>query len=187
MSKLCFIGIGNPGAKYDETKHNIGKDWLNKICHELNLEFVLKEKLEAKIATSSNNDFILAIPTNFVNNTGKTIQKIMRYSNISCENLVVFHDDLDLNPGEVKIKLGGGHGGHNGLKDIFEKTGSKKFYRIRIGIGHPGDKSDVTNWVLSKSKPKDKTLIEEGFYDLSKVFNLMCEKKFSEAQLQLHT
>ena len=61
MSKLCFIGIGNPGAKYDETKHNIGKDWLNKICHELNLEFVLKEKLEAKIATSSNNDFILAL------------------------------------------------------------------------------------------------------------------------------
>ena len=187
MSKLCFIGIGNPGAKYHETKHNIGKDWLNKICHELNLEFVLKEKLEAKIATSSNNDFILAIPTNFVNNTGKTIQKIMRYSNISCENLVVFHDDLDLNPGEVKIKLGGGHGGHNGLKDIFEKTGSKKFYRISIGIGHPGDKSDVTNWVLSKSKPKDKTLIEEGFYDLSKVFNLICEKKFAEAQLQLHT
>ena len=127
MSKLCFIGIGNPGAKYNETKHNIGKDWLNRICNELNLEFALKEKLEAKIAISSHDNFLLAIPTNFVNNTGKTIQKIMRYSNISCEDLVILHDDLDLNPGEVKIKLGGGHGGHNGLKDIFEKTGSKKF------------------------------------------------------------
>ena len=74
MSKLCFIGIGNPGAKYNETKHNIGKDWLNRICNELNLEFVLKEKLEAKIAISSHDNFLLAIPTNFVNNTGKTIQ-----------------------------------------------------------------------------------------------------------------
>ena len=187
MSKLCFIGIGNPGAKYNETKHNIGKDWLNRICHELNLEFVLKEKLEAKIAISSHDNFLLAIPTNFVNNTGKTIQKIMRYSNISCEDLVILHDDLDLNPGEVKIKLGGGHGGHKGLKDILENTGSKKFYRIRIGIGHPGDKCDVSNWVLSKSKPKDKILIEESFYELSKVFKLICERKFSEAQLQLHT
>ncbi len=162
MSKLCFIGIGNPGAKYDETKHNIGKDWLNKICHELNLEFVLKEKLEAKIATSSNNDFILAIPTNYVNNTGKTLQKIIRYSDISSDNLVVLHDDLDLNPGEVKIKLGGGHGGHNGLKDIFEKIGSKDFYRIRIGIGHPGNKNLVSNFVLKPPLKKENELIEDS-------------------------
>ena len=187
MSKLCFVGIGNPGAKYNETKHNVGKDWLARISLDHSLEFILKDKLEAKITTSHENKILWVMPTNYVNNTGKTLQKIIRYSDISSDNLVVLHDDLDLNPGEVKIKLGGGHGGHNGLKDIFEKIGSKDFYRIRIGSGHTGDKGDVSNWVLSKFKPKDKDLIENSFFDLNRVFDLICERKFSEAQLKLHS
>ena len=187
MHKLCFIGLGNPGSKYDNTRHNIGKDWLVKLSESYCGNFVKKSKLEAEITQSRSDEILWIIPDNYVNNSGKTISKVIKNTNLPKNKMIILHDDLDLNPGEVKIKLGGGHGGHNGLKDIFEKTGSKKFYRIRIGIGHPGDKSDVTNWVLSKSKPKDKTLIEEGFHDLSKVFNLMCEKKFSEAQLQLHT
>ena len=103
------------------------------------------------------------------------------------KDIVVFHDDLDLNPGETKIKLGGGHGGHNGLKDIFSKVGTKDFYRIRIGIGHPGNKDDVTKWVLNKFKPKDKTLIEDSYIDFANVFDLICDGKFSEAQLKLHS
>ena len=114
MSKLWFIGIGNPGAKYDETKHNIGKDWLLKLAASFNTEFILKEKLHAKVATSHNNKIHWIIPLTYVNNSGSTVQKIMRYSNIVPKDIVVFHDDLDLNPGETKIKLGGGHGGHNG-------------------------------------------------------------------------
>jgi PTH1 family peptidyl-tRNA hydrolase len=187
VSKLCFIGIGNPGAKYDETKHNIGKDWLIKLSTAFNIDFVLKEKLGAKIATSHNDKVQWIIPENYVNNSGSTIKKIIRYLNLSPENIVIFHDDLDLNPGEIKIKHGGGHGGHNGLKDIFNKIGMQDFYRIRIGIGHPGNKNDVTNWVLSKFKPQDKELIEESFIDFSNVFGLICDGKFSEAQLKLHS
>ena len=187
MSKLCFIGIGNPGAKYDETKHNIGKDWLLKLAASFNTEFILKEKLHAKVATSHNNKIHWIIPLTYVNNSGSTVQKIMRYSNMVPKDIVVFHDDLDLNPGETKIKLGGGHGGHNGLKDIFSKVGTKDFYRIRIGIGHPGNKDDVTKWVLNKFKPKDKTLIEDSYIDFANVFDLICDGKFSEAQLKLHS
>ena len=187
MSKLCFLGIGNPGTRYEGTRHNIGKDWLIKLSRDFGCEFISKDKLEANTSFSHNDTIQWIIPNNFVNNSGQTVQKVMRYSNLSNEDLVVFYDDLDLNPGEVKIKLGGGHGGHNGLKDIFEKIGTRNFYRVRIGIGHPGDKNKVTDWVLGKSNPKDTSLIEESFFDFCKVFNLLCERKFSEAQLQLHS
>ena len=187
MSKLCFVGIGNPGLKYNDTKHNVGKDWLIKLSNYYNVDFLYKEKVDAKLASSHNDEVKWVIPSNYVNNTGETVKKILRYSNLTNENIVVLHDDLDLNPGEIKIKLGGGHGGHNGLRDIFKKIGTKDFYRIRIGIGHPGNKDDVTDWVLTKFKSNDKKVLDDSFINLINVFDLICENKFNEAQLKLHS
>ena len=187
MSKLCFVGIGNPGLKYNDTKHNVGKDWLIKLSNYYNVDFLYKDKVDAKIASSHNDEVKWVIPSNYVNNTGETVKKILRYSNLTNENIVVLHDDLDLNPGEIKIKSGGGHGGHNGLNDIFKKIGTKDFFRVRIGIGHPGKENDVTGWVLGKPSQEDKNLIEKSYERLESVFDLLCNKEFSEAQLKLHT
>ena len=103
------------------------------------------------------------------------------------KNIIVLHDDLDLNPGDVRLKIDGGHGGHNGLRDIFQKTGSKEFIRIRIGIGHPGMKSEVNKWVLSKFNPADKECIKKSYNKLTGAFNKICNREFAEAQKYLHT
>ena len=103
------------------------------------------------------------------------------------KNIIVLHDDLELNPGDVRLKIDGGHGGHNGLRDIFQKTGSKEFIRIRIGIGHPGMKSEVNKWVLSKFNPEDKECLKKSYNKLKGAFNKICNREFAEAQKYLHT
>ena len=127
------------------------------------------------------------IPDNFVNNSGKTISKIIKNINLPKNKMIILHDDLDLNPGEVRLKEGGGHGGHNGLRDIFEKTGSNDYIRIRIGVGHPGNKDLVSNWVLNKFNPTDKKYVNKAFDLFALNFHLICDQKFSQAQKALHT
>lgn len=186
MHKLCFIGLGNPGSKYDSTRHNIGKDWLIKISETYCDKFIKKTKLEAEITHSRSDEILWVIPDNFVNNSGKTISKIIKNLNLPKNKMIILHDDLDLNPGEVRLKEGGGHGGHNGLRDIFEKTGSNDYIRIRIGVGHPGNKDLVSNWVLNKFNPTDKKYVNKAFDLFALNFNLICDQKFSQAQKALH-
>ena len=187
VPKLCFIGLGNPGSKYDNTRHNIGKDWLLKISERHCDGFTNKKKLEADICFSHSEEILWAIPDNYVNNSGRTASKLIKNMNISENKIIIFHDDLDLSPGEVRLKEDGGHGGHNGLRDIFAKTGSKKFLRIRIGVGHPGNKNMVSDWVLNKFHPTDKKYINKAFNHFVSVFDLICNQDFSEAQKALHT
>ena len=187
MFDLCFIGLGNPGTKYDQTKHNIGKDWLVALSQELNITFEPKKKFESSIASSHEGRVLWVVPDNYVNNSGSTVKKIIKNNNLDMKNIIVLHDDLDLNPGDVRLKIDGGHGGHNGLKDIFQKTGSKEFIRIRIGIGHPGMKSEVNKWVLSKFNPADKECLKRSYSKLLGTFTKICNKEFAEAQKYLHT
>ena len=144
--KLCFVGLGNPGSKYNNTRHNIGKDWLLKLCESESVKLLNKTKFEADLAYSESEEILYVVPNNYVNNSGRTISKLVKNLNLSESKIIILHDDLDLNPGQVRLKEGGGHGGHNGLRDIFEKTGSKDFMRIRIGVGHPGNKDQVSDW-----------------------------------------
>ena len=187
MHKLCFIGLGNPGSKYDNTRHNIGKDWLVKLSESYCGNFVKKSKLEAEITQSRSDEILWIIPDNYVNNSGKTISKVIKNINMPKNKMIILHDDLDLNPGEVRLKEGGGHGGHNGLRDIFEKTGSKDYMRIRIGVGHPGDKDLVSDWVLNKFHPKDKEHLNNAYQLFASNFDLICDQEFSQAQKALHT
>ena len=187
MYNLCVIGLGNPGPKYHNSRHNIGKDFMFDISKKFFKEFDEKSKLEALVGESHDNKVLWAIPTNYMNDSGKTISKILKSTNLKIHDCIVIHDDLDLDLGSVRLKEGGGHGGHKGLKDIIEKTGKTDFYRIRIGISHPGIKEEVTNWVLNKFSPEEKILINRAYSAFDEVFELLIEKKYQEVQKILHT
>ena len=187
MYNLCIIGLGNPSPKYDNSRHNIGKDWVINVSKKFFKEFKEKSKLEALIGESHDNKVLWVVPTNYMNDSGKTISKVLRSTNIEIQNCIVVHDDLDLSLGSIRLKEGGGHGGHNGLKDIIEKTGKNNFNRIRIGISHPGIKEEVTNWVLNKFSPEEKNTINNAYVAFEQVFELLIEKKYQDVQKILHT
>ena len=185
--KLCFVGLGNPGSKYNNTRHNIGKDWLLKLCESESVKLLNKTKFEADLAYSESEEVLYVVPNNYVNNSGRTVSKLVKNLNLSESKIIILHDDLDLNPGQVRLKEGGGHGGHNGLRDIFEKTGSKDFMRIRIGVGHPGNKNQVSDWVLNKFHPTDKLYINNSYDLFLSNFDSICNQEFSVAQKAMHT
>jgi len=185
--KLCIVGLGNPGSKYNGTRHNIGKDWLINISQRYFKEFQNKPKYEAKFGESHNLDTLWIVPSNFVNESGRTISKILRAHNLKTNMFLIIHDDLDLEPGELRIKEGGGHGGHNGLRDIIKKTGKSDFVRLRIGIGHPGIKDEVTNWVLNKFSQNEKKSIDNAYSKFEDVLELIINNQLQKVQKILHT
>ena len=187
MYKLCIIGLGNPGAKYNNTRHNIGKDWLKNLSAQFFDKFNEKTKLEAKIGESHSSEVLWLIPTNYMNESGRTISKLLKSTSLKSNKIIIFHDDLDLKIGDIRIKEGGGHGGHNGLRDILNKTGKNDYIRIRIGIGHPGLKEDVTNWVLTKFSPNEKKSIAQAYKKFDEVFDMICNNQIEQAQKILHT
>ena len=187
MYKLCIVGLGNPDAKYNNTRHNIGKDWLLDLSKNQGINFSKKAKFEAKIGESNSGDILWVIPTNYVNNSGRTVSKIIKSTNLQPENLLIIHDELDLDLGNVRLKESGGHGGHNGVRDIINQIGSENFLRLRIGIGHPGSKNEVTNWVLNKFKPNEKNQLNKSYTKFLQAFDLINSNKIFEAQKFLHT
>ena len=186
MPNICIIGLGNPGIKYNGTRHNIGKDWVKAITRDLDLRLKSKKKIESTIATSSDEKILWGYPDNYVNESGHSVNKIIKSNNLNLEQMIIIHDDLDLPVGSLKLKIGGGHGGHNGLRSIISYAG-KSFIRLRVGIGHPGSKVDVTNWVLGKFKPAERNSILESFYKFNNIIELLSNNEIQNAQLQLHT
>ena len=186
MPNICIIGLGNPGIKYDGTRHNIGKDWVKAVTRDLDLRLKSKKKIESTIATSSDEKILWGYPDNYVNESGHSVNKIIKSNNLNLEQMIIIHDDLDLPVGSLKLKIGGGHGGHNGLRSIISCVG-KSFIRLRVGIGHPGSKVDVTNWVLGKFKPAERKPILESFYKFNNIIELLSNNEIQNAQLQLHT
>jgi len=122
-----------------------------------------------------------------MNDSGKSVQAITKFYKIKPEEILIIHDELDIIPGKVKLKLGGGHGGHNGVKDISNQLGSNNFWRLRIGIGHPGDKNEVSDYVLKNPSKIDSNLIEDSIYSSYQIFSLLISGEFDKAMLSLHT
>ena len=185
--KLCIVGLGNPGSKYNGTRHNVGKDWLINISQRYFKEFQNKPKYEAEFGESHNADTLWITPSNFVNESGRTISKILKSNNLETNMFLIIHDDLDLEPGELRLKEGGGHGGHNGLRDIIKRTGKSDFIRLRVGIGHPRTKDEVTNWVLNKFSSNEKKSIENAYSKFEAVFEMIINNQLQEVQKILHT
>ena len=186
MPNICIIGLGNPGTKYDGTRHNVGKDWIKSITTDCDLTLNSKKKIESTTAISSDEKILWGYPNKYVNESGYSINKILKNNNFKLQQVMVIHDDLDLPIGSLKLKIGGGHGGHNGLRSIISHVG-ESFIRLRVGIGHPGNKVDVTNWVLSKFKPSERDLILESFYKFNNIIKLLSHNDIKNAQLKLHT
>ena len=186
MPNICIIGLGNPGIKYNGTRHNVGKDWVKSIATDHNLSLKSHKKIESTVASSTDDKILWVYPDQYVNESGRSIKKIIKTNNFNLEQIIVIHDDLDLPAGSLKLKIGGGHGGHNGLRSIISNSG-KSFIRLRVGIGHPGNKVDVTNWVLGKFKPAEKELILESFYKFNHIIELLSNNEMQNAQLKLHS
>lgn len=189
MHKIkLFVGLGNPGEQYLETRHNVGFWWIDFIGqnHKLSLKNSKKYFGEFSKHNEDGEVFFLK-PSTFMNDSGKSVQALAKFYKIEPEEILVIHDELDIQPGTAKLKLGGGHGGHNGLKSIQISLGSNNFWRLRIGVGHPGDKSKVIGYVLNKPSKIEMQLIQESIINSYKVFSYIMLGQFEKAMLNLHS
>lgn len=156
-----IVGLGNPGQQYEKTRHNAGFLFLDRLASELGVFWVSQSKFQCSLAEANigNTSVMLLKPTTFMNRSGESVGKVARYYKVMPEEILVVHDELDFNPGVLRLKISGGHAGHNGLRDIISHLGSNEFYRLRIGIGRPDQKQDVANFVLSQPTKLESEMI----------------------------
>ena len=183
-----FVGLGNPGDKYEKTRHNAGFWWIDAIAAQTNSRLTADAKMFGLVGKlNPAQDKWLLKPTTFMNLSGKAVAALANYYKISPAEILVIHDELDLPAGSSKLKLGGGHGGHNGLKDIHAALGTANYWRMRIGIGHPGERNEVVNFVLKPPLKDEQTAIDESIFESTKVLDLLLAGYFESAMLKLHT
>lgn len=185
-----IVGLANPGAEYAATRHNAGAWYIDKLAaHQ---KQILKNESKffgytARI-TIAHQDIRLLVPTTFMNLSGKSVRAMANYYHIMPEQILIVHDELDLNPGHAKFKFGGSHGGHNGLKDIINQLNNNaNFYRLRIGIGHPGDKQKVIGYVLGKPTKTEQTRIDAAIDHAVTCTTVLMDRDMETAMNQLHS
>lgn len=185
-----IVGLGNPGPEYAKTRHNAGAWFVEELArvHQTPL------KLEARFhgftgrIQSGALDIRLLIPTTYMNRSGQAVAALANFYRIEPESILIAHDELDMLPGIAKLKRGGGHGGHNGLRDSISKLGNNKnFLRLRIGIGHPGDKNRVSGYVLGKAPQQEQSLIEAAIDEASRCTDILLKDGLSKAMNRLHS
>ncbi|NVK30888.1 MAG: aminoacyl-tRNA hydrolase [Gammaproteobacteria bacterium] len=168
MALQLIVGLGNPGAQYDQTRHNAGFWFVDELARVFGASFKADKKSNSELATveSKNAKLWLLKPQQFMNRSGIATAAIANFYKIPADQILVAHDELDIAPGQLRIKQGGGHGGHNGLRDIDAKLGNKQYWRLRIGIGHPGAKELVTSHVLGKPLRSERESIDRAIDDV---------------------
>ena len=192
MDKIVqlIVGLGNPGQQYEQTRHNAGASLISILSQQYVSDLKLEERFFGFIARVKIDiqDVRLLIPNTYMNLSGKSIAAFAKFYQISPENILVVHDDIDLAPGISKYKIGGGHGGHNGLKDTIRALGNNtNFARLRIGVGHPGESDEVVNFVLKKASQNEQRLINESIINCISTIPLAVTGKWNEAMKDLHT
>ncbi len=180
-----IVGLGNPGNEYVDTRHNAGFWFLDELARSYQGHFKTDKKFFGDTARININghDIWLLKPTTFMNLSGQALQALAQFYKIKIENILVVHDELDLEPGVARLKKAGGHGGHNGLRDISARSG-KDFWRLRLGIGHPGDRNKVTGYVLNKASKDDRIAIERA---IDNAIRVMPEVVAGETQKAMNT
>ena len=188
MIKL-FVGLGNPGPEYEATRHNAGFWWIDQIARQIGARLTHERGYHGLIARANvgGHSVWLLEPQTFMNLSGKSVAALARFYKIAPEQILVAHDELDLAPGQAKLKRGGGHAGHNGLRDIHAQLGSSDYWRLRIGIGHPGDKSEVVGWVLRKPPAEELTQIEAAVTRSAQAFEQLVAGEMERATAHIHT
>ena len=189
MAKLkLLVGLGNPGQTYAHTRHNVGAWLLEMIASSHGQSFKAQAKLFGEVANlASPHSCRLFIPSTFMNESGKAVAAIANFYKLAAQDILVAHDELDLLPGTIRLKKAGGHGGHNGLRDIIKALGSDDFIRVRIGIGHPGHKDQVTPYVLSQPAKADKMAILKATVRLDMHIDDIINGDLNKAMKALHT
>ena len=188
MIKL-FVGLGNPGPEYEATRHNAGFWWLDALSHKLEAPLALDKNYHGRIArTTVNSQAVwLLKPLTFMNLSGRSVAALAQFFKISPTEILVAHDELDIVPGQVKLKFGGSHAGHNGLRDIHAQLGTGDYWRLRIGIGHPGVKSEVINWVLKKPSAEHRTAIADSIARCIEAVPHVLAGEMEKATMLIHT
>lgn len=188
-SAFLVIGLGNPGSKYAETRHNAGFWFLDTLLHSLKLGLKSQPRLRAESVRASvhGQDCILARPTTFMNECGGAVRALMDYYDVPSTRMLIAYDELDLPPGSVRLKQGGGHGGHNGLRDIFGHVSDHEFLRLRIGIGHPGHKDAVTRYVLGRAPAQVREVVDTAISRAVDVLPQVLDGRLQDAMTRLHT
>lgn len=184
-----IVGLGNPGAQYEDSRHNAGFWWVEALAQKLGVTLKQEAKFHGRAGkwSTGEGDIWLLCPDTFMNLSGKSVAALARFYKIQPESILVAHDELDLPPGTAKLKQGGGHGGQNGLKDIHLQLGSPNYWRLRIGIGHPGSKEAVTGHVLGKPMPAEREQMLSAIEAALDVWPELAAGNLAAAQLKLHT
>ena len=188
MIKL-FVGLGNPGAEYEDTRHNAGFWWIDQLAAQLKAQLQPEKNYHGWAARTQfeGQTIWLLKPATFMNLSGKSVAALARFFKIQPDEILVVHDELDVVPGEAKMKFGGSHAGHNGLRDIHAQLGTDAYWRLRLGIGHPGSKDQVLHWVLKKPAPDQKILIDTCIDRTLKALALMVSGDMVKATQVVHT
>ena len=186
---FLIIGLGNPGSKYAETRHNAGFWFLDRLAEKSGLSLRRSLRFHSHVAKGMmfGHDCVLARPRTFMNESGRAVRAVIDYYKVKAPQVLVAYDELDLSPGTARLKQGGGHGGHNGLRDIFRHTTDQGFLRLRLGIGHPGHKSAVTGYVLSRPPADQQDLILESIGAAIDVMPTLLDGDLPAAMKELHT
>ena len=188
MIKL-FVGLGNPGPEYEATRHNAGFWWIDALARDLKVSLVPERSYHGFAARAQVNGqpVWLLQPQTFMNLSGKSVAALARFFKIAPEETLVVHDELDVVPGEAKLKFGGSHAGHNGLRDIHAQLGTGDYWRLRLGIGHPGVKSEVVNWVLKKPLKEQREAIDDALARTLHAAPALMAGQMEKATMLIHT
>ena len=184
-----IVGLGNPGPKYEQTRHNVGFIFVDELARSKGVSFKAENKFHGdvcKLSLAGDNVWLLK-PNTFMNLSGKSVAALARFYKIAPESILVVHDELDIPPGQLRLKKGGGHGGHNGLRDMIAQLSSKEFMRLRVGIGHPGQSRDVSNYVLGKAPSDEQIDIDAAMDDALHTLPKIIEGEMQVAMNHLHS
>jgi PTH1 family peptidyl-tRNA hydrolase len=188
MIKL-FVGLGNPGTEYEATRHNAGFWWIDALAADLKVSLTPDRSYHGSVARTAvhGQTVWLLKPQTFMNLSGKSAAALARFFKIEPQEMLVVHDELDVVPGQAKLKFGGSHAGHNGLRDIHAQLGTGEYWRLRLGIGHPGVKSEVIHWVLQKPTADQRTAMQECIARTLKAVPALLAGEMEKATLIVHT
>ncbi len=188
MIKL-FVGLGNPGPDYEATRHNAGFWWIDALARAWKLQLNVEKGYWGLVArtTIAGQTVWLLEPLTFMNASGKSVAALARFFKIAPAEILVVHDELDIVPGQVKLKFGGSHAGHNGLRDIHAQLGSPDYWRLRLGIGHPGDRAEVIHWVLKKPSLDHRIAIDQCIDRSLKAVPALLAGEMEKATMLIHT
>lgn len=181
------IGLGNPGPEYDKTRHNAGFWFCERLCAELGVSLKHEARFHGRVTSSRDTGLTILLPQTFMNRSGQSVAALARFYRIEPAQMLVVHDELDLPPGQLRLKFGGGLGGHNGLKDITAHLGTQDYWRLRVGIGHPGDRNEVVNYVLKPARREEQVEIDTALDRALLAWPLLAQGEYDSAMQKLNS